>query len=119
MYFFAISFMSCSYLPHTIFRILVVITFSMTVIRHRVAMGDEIDTSSTSVFAFVNVIILELGCYNTFKAMAKLFIESKSNEKRQIQLEQLLNTVPDNVLICSKNKEGQAPIGIYGNERIN
>lgn len=79
--------MGCSYLTHAMFRIVIMIFFVFGIITHRTAMGDELDSASTSVFGIVNIIILEINCYNTFKAMAKLFVEGKINEKQQVQLE--------------------------------
>ena len=79
--------MTCSYLPHTITRLIIFVIFVFAITNHREAMGDEIDSASTTLFGLMYILVIELSCYTNYKAMARLFVENKLNEKQQLQLE--------------------------------
>ena len=61
----------------------------------------------------------EVSLYISYKARAKLYLESQMNKQQQEQLSNLLDTVPDSVVIFSKNTEAHTAKVLYANRRIN
>ena len=53
----------------------------------------------------VALIMAEVSLYISYKARAKLYLESQMNKQQQEQLSNLLDTVPDSVVIFSKSTE--------------
>ena len=53
----------------------------------------------------VALIMAEGSLYISYKARAKLYLESQMNKQQQEQLSNLLDTVPDSVVIFSKSTE--------------
>ena len=119
VYFYTTAFMGVSYLPHVLTRLITMILFSVAILVHRRALGDVRDSGIASIISFSVLLSQELSLYVNYKAKAKLFIENKVNLKQQEQLANLLNSVPDNVIICTKSSEKQVPIPLYGNARVN
>jgi len=74
---------------------------------------------SSEVFAVVSVLLfgtIELIFYVQMKAQAKLFIASKLITIQEKQLQNMLDTVFDKVLVCSTDrKEGFKTIPLYNN----
>ena len=116
-YFLSVTFMAVSYLPHLICRVFLVIAIIMLLL-YRARQGDDVDVATSLVIAFGLVTIGEVNLYLNHKAKAILFVEIKVNEKQQQQLRNLLNTVPDNVLICTQSLGDVAPKSIYANSKI-
>jgi len=52
------------------------------------------------------------------KAEAKLFLSSKVTKLHESQLLNLLDTVPDKVLICTRTRESHTPKGIFNNRQL-
>ena len=117
-YVIANCFMSVSYLPHLICRVLSIMTFSVKIFFTRRHHGDDSDPTSLILGCFV-IFILEVSLRNNIFSKGKLFTENKVNLRQQEQLANLLNSVPDNVLICKKSSANKAPVCVYGNSRIN
>ena len=63
-------------------------------------------------------IVLEIIFYVQLKAQAKLFLMTKVTDYQQTQLFNLLDSVPDKVLICSRNPEELLPKATYSNRRM-
>ncbi len=66
-------------------------------------------------------IVLEIIFYVQLKAQAKLFLMTKVTDYQQTQLFNLLDlmdSVPDKVLICSRNPEELIPKATYSNRRM-
>ena len=70
--------------------------------------------SAFTISFFANLMI-EAIAYMNMKAKASLFLRIKFMSLQEEQLKNLLDTVPDHVLICSQDKEGHAPKSIFGN----
>ena len=74
------------------------------------------------MFAVVSVLLfgtIELIFYVQMKAQAKLFIASKLITIQEKQLQNMLDTVFDKVLVCSTDrKEGFKTIPLYNNHQM-
>ena len=119
IYFFTISLMGVSYLPQLITRCVLIFGFTVGIMTHRNRMGDVSQSAANSFFALGIILSQELALYINFKARAKLFIQNQMSQKQQEQLGELLNSVPDSVMICTKGDESRAPRPVYGNSHIN
>ena len=71
---------------------------------------------SLTVFAYT---FFESVAYITQKNKAKLFLTKKVTDLQQVQLFNLLDTVPDRVLICSQNPDRHTVEGLYSNRKMN
>ena len=102
-----------SFLARTVFLIP-----SMTIfIVHRVKMDDEFNpVQGWLTIAFMYAMV-ELIQYTSMKAKAKLFYQLKRSEQQQRQMADLLDAVPDSVLICSKGSHEQHLRPIYANSK--
>ena len=65
------------------------------------------------------VLGIESIIFVTHKAKSNLFLRIKVTALQEDQMQNLLNTVPDKVLICSKASEGSMPISLYSNRQMN
>lgn len=63
-------------------------------------------------------VVLEIIFYVQLKAQAKLFLMTKVTDYQQTQLFNLLDSVPDKVLICSRNPEELLPKATYSNRQM-
>ena len=63
--------------------------------------------------------LIEVVLYLNHKAHIKLFLAMKVAEKHQKQMLDLLDSVPDKVLICKEPQEGLNPKCIYSNRKMN
>ena len=68
--------------------------------------------------AIVLVLITEINVYVSLRSKANLYTEMKTNERQQNQLTNLLNTLPDNFLICTQSQGDDAPKSIFANTKI-
>ena len=64
-------------------------------------------------------IFFEAVAHITQKNKAKLFLTKKVTDLQQVQLFNLLDTVPDRVLICSQDPKRQTVEGLYSNRKMN
>ena len=69
-------------------------------------------------FTLSNLLIMETIFYTNHRAEAKLFLLVKVTSKQEGQLLNLLDTVPDKVLICSKMRDAHTVKGIYNNRPL-
>ena len=70
----------------------------------------------------VNVLIisvLEIISYITYKVKANLFLKIKIAKMQEEKFQNLLNTVPDKVLICTQVREDGFTKSIYSNYQMN
>ena len=109
LYFYTNAFMSVSYLAHLLIRIISMAVFIVSILAYRRSMGDVTDTGTASILALGILISQELSLYDDHKAKAKLFIEKEVSFNKQEQLANLLNSVPDNVIICTRGTEKLIP----------
>ena len=65
-----------------------------------------------------NWIVLEIIFFVQAKSNARLFLANKVTQFQQKQLFNLLDSVPDKVLICSRNTEGMTPKATYSNRQM-
>ena len=65
------------------------------------------------------VLSMESIMYVNHKAKANLFMRIKVIALQEEQLKNLLDTVPDKVLIMSKTSEASAPKSLYSNRQMN
>ena len=65
------------------------------------------------------VTLIEVVLYLNHKAHIKLFLAMKVTEMHQKQMLNLLDSVPDKVLICKEPQEGLNPKCIYSNRKMN
>ena len=72
-------------------------------------MGDEYNFFSGFITSNSAVIILESARYLNTKQKLKLFVRMKKSQQQEKQLAELLDAVPDCVLICSKDTQEQKP----------
>ena len=63
--------------------------------------------------------LLEIILYLNQKSHIKLFLAMKVTEAHQKQMLNLLDSVPDKVLICKEPQEGLNPKCIYSNRKMN
>ena len=64
-------------------------------------------------------VLIEIISYVNHKEKAQLFLKIKQTAFQQEQIQNLLNTVPDSVLISSLATESKAPLTIYSNRQMN
>ena len=69
---------------------------------------DENDVIVAFSATFSMAIIVEVIFYFSYRTKVKLYLNMKLTEKTQDQLYNLLDIVPNKVLICSKASEEQA-----------
>ena len=62
-----------------------------------------------------SILVTESIFYIHHKAAAKLFVSIKVASLQEKQLRNLLDTVPDKVLICSQSREGHTLKSYYNN----
>ena len=63
--------------------------------------------------------MVEASIYSHMRAKIDLFVKIKAIEQQEAQLSNLLDNVPDSVLICTKPTELKASKGVYANKRFN
>lgn len=115
MYVITALFLSTSYFWSYVFRVSLFLLTIVSQLVVRVSIGDDF---SVIAFIFTNLaymLMIEVTIYINVKAQLKLFVLLKRSEREQMQLANLLNTMPDNVLICTKGSESQESQGIYAN----
>ena len=95
-------FASASFLPQLIFNMSLAIITKIADVLDKQNHGEDIDLGSNVVTTVIILMILELSVYNNYKAKAQLFLRIKASEQQGEQLNEILDTVPDNVLICAK-----------------
>mmetsp|Transcript_39793 Transcript_39793/g.52096 ORF Transcript_39793/g.52096 Transcript_39793/m.52096 type:complete len:91 (+) Transcript_39793:140-412(+) len=82
-------------------------------------MGDD-DVSLAAELAYqLFCFAFEIHLYLTVRQKADLFCKLKTIERQQGQLADLLDAVPDSVLICSRGSVDSVPKGVYANRRMN
>ena len=91
VYCLACAFLGGTYLPHFIFRMIIFGIGIYAVPKHREAMGDLEQSTLLSFYALALVIIQEIILYTNLRSYAQLFIETQTNKKKQLQLENLLD----------------------------
>ena len=85
----------------------------------RISTGEDFSVIAYIITNLACIPMVEITIYINFKAQLKLFVLLKISEREQMQLANLLNTVPDNVFICSKGTESQAMQSLYANLKMN
>ena len=106
------------YLPHLIIRSI----FYMAGMISVVIAKNEFEENKPIfgiAFAIAGLLLLETIVYIVLKNKAKLFVSLKLSGLQQKQLFNLMDTVPDKVLICSPVPEGGVAKGIYSNQKMN
>jgi len=78
------------------------------------------DSNYGTVIATVAVFLLmEGGNFCNMRSKALLFMQVRKMGMQERQLSNLLDSLPDKVLICTKAQEGKAPKSIYSNMQMN
>ena len=94
-------FVNVTYTPHFIFHVIYVFVAISLNIANESELGDII-FAGLRMIAIMTIILIELQVYNSYKAKAELFLRVKISEQQSEQLTDLLDAVPDSVLICSQ-----------------
>ena len=80
LYFYVVVFMSASYLPHLIIRVVLAMSFTFGMFAYRSKMGDVQDNGIAAIMLTFVIISQELSLYVNLKAKAKLYIKKKVNK---------------------------------------
>ena len=102
-----------------------IFTMGFLVYRRRVyeqEFGDEKEAEPflfRSISVFLVMLFFEVIFFVNHKDHAKLFLSMKVTEMHQQQLLNLLDSVPDKVLIVKEPQEGLNPKCIYSNRKMN
>ena len=70
---------------------------------HRTSMGDDVSFLTGFLGTQLAAILFESSLYLNTKQKLQLFVRMKKSEQQEKQLAELLDAVPDCVLICSKD----------------
>ena len=81
----------------------------------------QVNQNETTVWQAVNLnvfglIIAELIFYIQSKTQAKLYLSLKVTESQQNQLQNLLDNMPDEVLIVSRGSDEKSTKAVYSNK---
>ena len=82
-YFVSCAFMTGSYFPHLVFRLVILALFNFTFPRHREAMGDLEDSTLLSSLGAILILIQEISVYSYYRNYAELFIETHTHKTKQ------------------------------------
>ena len=113
-----IGFLTPQFQRHFIIRGILFVMYRSLIIYLRVVFEEA------ELFAIVASNILlwlcgEIVFHVQMKAQVKLFLAGKVTAMQQQQLFNLLDSVPDSVLICSQQSESHTPKTLYSNRRMN
>ena len=88
---------------------------------HRTGMGDNVNFLTGFLGTQIGAVLFETSLYLNTKQKLQLFVRMKKSEQQEKQLAELLDAVPDCVLICSKDQEAEAKPSqsIYANFKMN
>lgn len=75
----------------------------------------EINIAVNALFFFTLVILVEGSNYCSMRSKALLFLRVKVMSMQEKQLSNLLDAIPDKVLISTRVQEARAPKSIYSN----
>lgn len=107
--------LSADFLPHFLAR-----SILFTALRCVLGMFQVLDNESeVMAMLLINIpgwLIAELIFYVQLRAQAKLFLAGKVTAMQQEQLQSLLDSVPDKVLICSNIPDSHTPKPLYLNK---
>ena len=110
LYFGVLScYVNPSWLLTFVTRVIMFEAIMASIFLHREAMDDEYNFFSGFITSNSAVIILESARYLNTKQKLKLFVRMKKSQQQEKQLAELLDAVPDCVLICSKDTQEQKP----------
>ena len=117
LYFLYIGFMNSGFLFQMLARVTV---HQITLVTLQIGRMQNDSHDNTGIFFSIFILIYaEFVFYLQLKAQAKLFLSMKVTGMQQKQMFNLLDTVPDKVLICSQAKEKSRPEAIYSNRQMN
>ena len=71
------------------------------------------------MFNILIYIAVEAIVYMNYHAKASLFLRVQVANMQEEQMQNLINTMPDMVLICSKPFEDSLPKSVYSNRKMN
>ena len=88
---------------------------------NRQDQGDENNIVTAFVMTTFGTLVIETAVYINMKARARLFLKAKTSKQQQRQLLDLLDAMPDSVLLCTKGSaEGQNVVkSVYSNLKMN
>lgn len=113
--FLATNLMSVDYLPHLIIREIYFWGCVSVIVPGRSRFDGENNMVAGFASAFTFCLLFESVLYTNHRAKAVLFMRVKVTALQEEQLRDLLDTVPDQVLICTKASESREPKSIYSN----
>ena len=70
------------------------------IIIYRIKVGDDVTFGVLYMNHLVFACVLEVSAYMNYKAKAQLFLRASVSAQQYKQMEDLLNALPDNVMIC-------------------
>ena len=79
---------------------------------------EDYNLSMTVAFNFILLSVSESFFFSLYKSKAKLFLKIKVSMLQQDQLFNLLDSVPDKVMICKYQLESLKPKQIYRNNKM-
>lgn len=112
-------FLSTSYFKHLIFRLSMTLLMLGALLAFRISVEEEFSVIAYILMNVACIPMVETTIYINVKAQLKLFVLLKNSEREQKQLANLLDTVPDNVFICTKGSESSESQRIYANLKMN
>ena len=103
--FISVFFLTPSYMMQVIARMLLGPPILWITFFYNDNLGEDKFNQLAIPATLVALIMAEVSLYISYKARAKLYLESQMNKQQQEQLSNLLDTVPDSVAIFSKSTE--------------
>ena len=88
---------------------------------NRHSQGDENNIVTAFVMTAFGTLVIEAAVYINMKARARLFLKARTSKQQQRQLLDLLDAIPDSVLLCTKEEGGgqNALTSVYANLKMN
>ena len=108
---------NCGFLRHFIIRTVMLLT-AQVILQYRRVELEEAPLMQLLTLLVGNWIVLEIIFFVQAKSNARLFLSNKVTQFQQNQLFNLLDSVPDKVLICSRNTEEMTPKATYSNRQM-
>ena len=96
------QFILSTQLVNFIVRILYVFSMTIYLVTNRYLHGDENNLVAAVVLLLYFTLFCESSIYINMKARARLFLKMRTSKQQQKQLLDLLDSMPDSVLLCTK-----------------
>ena len=113
--FIVTNFTTINWILHLLMRQLI----AWVTLLFKITQRNEFDDNNIAagiILTFLILLSFELVLYTNYHAKARLFSRIKTMSEQERHLSNLLDTLPDKVLICSQAGESRAAKSIYSNQ---